>query len=131
MNSYTRHSRFAAALALLLSLMLATGPASSAPSAQVDATIHYLIEYVSGSDLTFVRNASEYTPGEAAVHMAKKYRHFRDDIATAEDFIALCASKSLMSGKPYLVVDRQGNTHNTGDWLRAALAAYQGQERQP
>ena len=29
-----------------------------------------------------------------------------------------------MSGKPYLVIDRQGNEFRTGDWLRAELAAY-------
>jgi len=131
MNMLTRQIRFTTRLALVLLLLLVTGPARSAPDAEVEATVRYLIEYVSGSDRTFVRNTSEYTPGEAAAHMEKKYRHFRDDIATPEDFIALCATKSLVSGQPYLVVDREGNTQRTGDWLRAALAAYavQGHQR--
>jgi hypothetical protein len=61
--------------------------------------------------------------------MKKKYRYFREDIATAEDFIELCATKSLLSGEPYLVIDRQGNESRTSDWLRAELAAWQARSR--
>jgi len=129
MNPHHRHMTFAAGIALALALLLATGPARSTPNAQTEQTIQHLIDYVSGSGLTFVRNASEYTPREATEHMLKKYRHFRDDIATPEDFIALCATRSLMSGKPYLVIDSQGKAIPTGDWLRAELAAYQVRSR--
>jgi len=125
MNANHRHMPFPAWITLALCLLLASGPSSAAPSVQTEQTIRHLIGYVSGSGLTFVRNTSEYTPDEAAEHMLKKYRHFRDDINTPEDFIELCASKSLMSGKPYLVIDSQGNPLPTGDWLRAELAAYQ------
>ena len=111
---------------LLLSLALLQGatPAASAPTAQTEQAIRHLIDHVSGSDMTFIRNGSEYTPLEAAEHMQKKYRHFRDDIDTAEDFIALCASKSLLSGKAYEVLDAQGKLRYTGNWLRAELATY-------
>jgi len=125
MTLHHRHLTFTAGIALALCLLLATGPARSAPNAQIEQTIQHLIGYVSGSDLTFVRNASEYTPKEAAEHMLRKYRHFRDDIDTPEEFIELCATRSLLSGKPYLVIDRQGNERPTSDWLRAELAAYQ------
>lgn len=110
--------------ALLLALLFGIGPASGAPNAATEQTIQHLIGYVSGSELTFVRNASEYRPAEAAAHMQKKYRHFRDDIDTAEDFIRLCATRSLLSGKPYRVVDRAGKTLPTADWLKAELAAH-------
>jgi hypothetical protein len=116
---------FAAGIALAVALLLATCPAGSAPTERAEQTIQHLLGYVSGSDLTFVRNASEYTPTEAAEHMLKKYRHFRDDIETPGDFIELCATKSLISGKPYLVIDRQGNVLRTSDWLRAELATWQ------
>lgn len=125
MKLYNRHMTFAAGIALALSLLLAAGPAGSEPTAQVSETIRYLIGQVAGSDMRFVRNDSEYTPDEAAGHMQKKYRHFRDDIDTPEDFIALCATKSLMSGKPYRVIDPLGNELSTSDWLRAELAAWQ------
>ena len=120
---------FAAGLALAVFLLLVAGPGRSEPTDRVDQTIQYLIGYVSGSGLTFIRNAREYTPGEAAGHMNKKYQHFRDDIESPEDFIELCATKSLLSGKPYLVVAGQGKEFRTSDWLRTELAAYQVQSQ--
>jgi hypothetical protein len=124
MQPLNRHITVVTGITLAV-LLLVSLPARSEPSGQVEQIIQHLITYVSGSDLRFVRNASEYTPQEAAAHMEKKYRHFRDDIETTEDFIELCATKSLLSGKPYLVVDRQGNETRTSDWLRAELAAWQ------
>jgi hypothetical protein len=129
MISRNRHIAMAANMLLAVFVLLAAGPADSQPSVPVEQTIRHLIAYVSGSDLRFVRNATEYTPREAATHMEKKYRYFRDDIVTAEDFIELCAAKSLLSGEPYLVIDRQGNESRTSDWLKAELAAWQARSR--
>jgi hypothetical protein len=129
MNSRNQHIAVTAGRVMAVFVLLAAGPADSQPSVPVEQTIRHLIAYVSGSDLRFVRNATEYTPLEAAAHMKKKYRYFREDIATAEDFIELCATKSLLSGEPYLVIDRQGNESRTSDWLRAELAAWQARSR--
>ena len=120
-----RHYRYPSripALFLGIGLLLACGLARGEPDAQAEATIRYLIERVTGSELIFVRNDNRYTPAQAASHMEVKYRHFRDDIDTPEDFIELCASRSLMSGEPYRVIDRNGNERLTGDWLRSVLA---------
>ena len=57
--------------------------------------------------------------------MNRKYQHTRGDIETPDEFIELCATKSLLSGKPYLVVAAEGKEQRTSDWLRAELAAYQ------
>ena len=119
-----KHLTTAAGIALAVCMLLAAGGVRSAPTAQLEQTVQHLIDYVSGSGLTFVRNASEYTPAEAAAHMLKKYHHFRDDIDTPEEFIELCATQSLLSGKPYLVIDNQGNEIPTSAWLRTELAAY-------
>jgi hypothetical protein len=124
MHPWNRHITLATGIAFLM-LLLAAGPAGSQPSGQDEQAIRHLIAYVSGSDLRFIRNAREYTPAEAAAHMRKKYRHFRDGIETADNFIELCATQSLLSGKPYLVIDRQGRERRTGDWLRDELAAWQ------
>jgi len=128
MQPWNRHIALATGIAFVM-LLLAAVPAGSQPSGQDEQAIQHLIAYVSGSDLRFVRNASEYTPPEAAAHMDKKYRHFRDDIETADDFIELCATKSLLSGKPYLVIDRQGQQRLSSDWLRAELAAWQARSQ--
>ena len=117
------HLPVISALMLGIGLLLAGGLARGEPDAQVDATIRYLIDRVAGSELTFVRNDTPYTPDRAAGHMEKKYRHFRDDIDSAEDFIELCASRSLMSGEPYRVIDRNGKQRLTADWLRSLLVA--------
>jgi hypothetical protein len=124
MRPQHRHLTFSTGIALAICLVLGPALAWSEPTARTDETIRYLVDHVAGSDMTFVRNDSEYTPAEAASHMLKKYRHFREDIATPEDFIELCASRSLMSGEPYRVIDSQGNERKTADWLRAELAEY-------
>ena len=89
-----------------------------------DKAIHYLLEYVARSDLTFIRNSGQYTAQEASAHMQKKYEHFRDKIGTPEQFIELCATRSLLSGKPYLVINKQGETIKTSEWLNAELEEY-------
>jgi len=90
----------------------------------VDNTVMHLISHVSGSGLTFIRNADTHTSVEAAEHMNNKYRHFKADIKTAEDFIERCANRSLLSGKHYLVINEQGEQVRTSEWLEAELADY-------
>ncbi len=90
----------------------------------VDETIQYLLEYVARSDLTFLRNSGQYTAQEASEHMQKKYEHFRDEIKSPERFIELCATRSILSGKPYLVINKQGETTKTSEWLNAELKEY-------
>lgn len=125
MKPQNRHLAFSTGITLAICLLLGPALAWSEPTARADATIRHLINHVAGSDMRFVRNDSEYTPEEAASHMQKKYRHFREDISTPEDFIELCATKSLMSGEPYRVIDPKGKERNTSDWLRNELAIYQ------
>ena len=129
MKPQNRHLAFSTGITLAICLLLGPALAWSEPTARADATIRHLINHVAGSDMRFVRNDSEYTPEEAASHKQKKYRHFREDISTPEDFIELCATKSLMSGEPYRVIDPKGNERNTSDWLRNELAIYQARAR--
>ncbi len=115
-----------AALLLCIALAAAGMPAVQAgPQAlSLEQTIGYLIEQVAASDRTFIRNASSYDGPQAAAHMTNKYRHFRDRIAGVDDFIELAASRSLLSGKPYLVVRADGSTQPTAQWLRELLARH-------
>jgi hypothetical protein len=111
-------------LSILFSLAPLAVTADTQPPAEVQAAVRYLIEYVSESDRTFIRNAHEYRSADAAEHMQRKYEHFRDRIHTVDDFIELAASRSLASGKPYLVVGQSGSTIPTADWLREVLATH-------
>lgn len=120
-----------ASLLLLLLLLALPFPgvhaahAGAAPQPDtLEQTIDFLIKQVATSGYTFIRNSQEYDSREAAGHMEKKYRHFHDRITTVDDFIELAASRSLLSGQPYLVLREDGTTMRTGAWLRDMLAAY-------
>ena len=114
-----------AVLTIALSAVFLLLPAAThaGQAVSLDRTIQHLIAYVARSDLTFVRNSAKYDGKQASEHMQKKYAHFRERIKTPEDFIELCASRSLLSGKPYLVITEQGEMR-TRDWLTAELQAY-------
>ena len=129
MTSDKKPMTFAAGIALALFMSLFMSPGAAEPTEKVDTTIQYLMKTVAGSGLTFIRNGNRAKPEKAAEHMNRKYEHFRDDIETPEDFIELCATKSLLTGKPYMVVDGQGRERRTSDWLRAELAVYQERNR--
>ena len=70
----------------------------------------------------FIRNDVRYSGKKASEHMQKKYAHFRDKIKAPEDFIELCASRSLLSGKPYLVINKKGEKISAR--LRTELVVY-------
>jgi len=118
------------ALVLLLASLAIGTPAIATPDANDARTIQYLLGYVRQSNLTFRRNFSSHTSEEAASHIQEKYHHFRDEIASPEDFIDMCASKSLMTGRYYLIIDEQGHETRTRDWLMKALNNYRN-ERNP
>ena len=83
--------------------------------------IEFLLNYVAGSDMSFIRNGTTYTAQEAAAHLKSKYDFFKAQIQTPEDFIRLAGSKSILSGSPYLVKTRDGKMQNSADWLGAVL----------
>ena len=90
--------------------------------AQTKAEIDELITYVQTSGVHFIRNGSEYSGAEGAQHLRDKLARAGDRIKTTEDFIFGIASKSSLSGRPYLVKFADGHTQPTGEWLRARLA---------
>jgi hypothetical protein len=122
-NSLSHPLSVIVATVTMLALTL-PGLARATPDAAVAETIEYLIASVSESDLTFIRNGKRYAGNEAAEHMRKKYDYFDDDIVSAEDFIRLAATRSLMSGKPYYVVLADGTRTKTADWLGTRLGEY-------
>jgi len=107
---------------LILCVLAPVGTAGQTDTA--DKTIQHLLAYVASSELTFIRNSRHYNAREASAHMQKKYAHFKNEITTPEKFIELCASRSLLSGKPYQVINRQGETLKTSEWLTTELTVY-------
>ena len=87
--------------------------------------IQHLLDYVGGSGCTFVRNGVESDAAAARKHLATKYQHAKSHIGSAEDFIRLVASRSSMTGQPYLVRCRSSQ-FLSADWLTDELRRYRG-----
>lgn len=125
--SPTLQPRAALPLLVFMLLFLSAGLpriSTGAQSDNIEAIIQHLIGHVSESGLVFIRNGDNHTSVEAAQHMLKKYEHYRDEILSPEDFIRLCATRSYLSGKPYLVIVDDGKETPTSRWLTAELENY-------
>ncbi len=109
---------------LALAIIPALAPSKAKAAETLEQTINYLLDYVAKSDATFIRNGQTYTPQEAANHIKAKYEHFRSEIKTPEDFIRLSASKSLLTGQPYLVQTKDGKELHLDDWLIVSLKTH-------
>ena len=113
--------------AALFFLAVSTGQIVRAES--LDDTINYLLDCVANSHATFIRNGQTHTPQEAVNHIKAKYEHFKSEIKTPEDFIRLSASKSLLTGQPYLVRMPDGKEVRLDAWLTTALKEHEAAAR--
>lgn len=109
--------------------MLSLGISSHALANSTDVEIEHLLQYVRKSNVIFIRNGQEYQPDEAAEHIMRKRDYFKDRIKTAEDFIYLCATKSLISGEPYRIRRKDGQVEETSKWLMDELKRYRKQKK--
>ena len=112
---------------ILACLLVFVFTPSNANAESLEQTINYLLDYVAKSDATFIRNGQTHAPQEAVNHIKTKYEHFKNEIKTPEDFIRLSASKSLLTGQPYLVRTRDGKETHLDEWLTAALKQHRAE----
>lgn len=109
--------------------------AAAAPAAVADvpdsqrAELAHLFAYVRTSGCRIERNGKLYPAAEGEGHMQKKYEHFHDEIDSTEKFIDLAASRSEVSGKPYLARCEGRPAVATRDWLLAELARFRAARR--
>ena len=115
---------FLAACAFFSLVLIApiASAAERAPAAQDE--INHLLSFIENSGLRFSRNGSEHTAKESADHLRDKLGQAGGRVKTADDFIVGIASKSYLSGKPYLMKTRDGKEVPTGPWLSEELARY-------
>jgi hypothetical protein len=108
---------------LVLAVVVWTCSALAQSSSSLEARkIEHLIAAVAQlSDAKFVRNGAAYDAGKAADHLRLKLREAGERVATAEDFIRLCASRSSVSGKPYEIEFADGRRITSEAFLRAKL----------
>lgn len=118
-SGYFDHMR---QLLFFIFALLLTAAIACAFDAQTKAEIDELITFVQTSSVRFIRNGTEYSGAEGGAHLRDKLAKAGDRVKTTEDFITGIASKSYISGKPYMVKFADGHTEPTGEWLRAHLA---------
>jgi hypothetical protein len=82
----------------------------------LEQTVDFLLHRIETADATFLRNGQAHTPQEAVAHVRAKYEHFKGQIKTPEDFIRMAATKSLLTGQPYLVRTRDGKEMPLNAW---------------
>ena len=115
---------------LLAIILLCAFTSTIVAGESLEQTVNYLFDYVAKSDATFIRNGQTHTPQEAVNHIKAKYEHFKSEIKTPEDFIRLVASKSLLTGKPYLVRAPDGKEMRLDVWLTNALKEYRASKHE-
>ena len=115
-------SFFVAVLLLLASSMaVLADPAPPAARAEINA----LLAKLQSSACEFNRNGAWYGADQARLHLQTKLNYLEDHnaVQTAEQFIALAASSSSVSGKPYLVRCGASAPVESRVWLTAELKA--------
>lgn len=120
--------RFQRVMWIFLSVLLCVSVAHGGEKGTAE-TVEHLLQMVRESDAAFIRNGKEHSAKDAAKHMKKKYEHFlkKKEIKTAEDFIRLAGTKSLLSGREYALKLADGREIKTAEWLRARLAEYRAE----
>ena len=118
--TYQRNRWFLSSIALLL---ITSGASSDVPPEQA-AEVEHLINYLADSDCRMVRNGRSHSAKDGAKHMQRKYKYFRDEISSTEEFIEYSATKSTMSGKYYEVQCAGQEPVLSSDWMLEELEAY-------
>ncbi len=125
MNRKRRGLLLGLPLVITAAVMFAA-PANATPSEQESQVIEQLIAQVAVARKTvFIRNGREVGAPAAAEHLRAKYRHFKDRIATASDFIRLAGTRSELTGVPYRVRLPDGKTLTSAEFLHDQLKALQ------
>jgi Family of unknown function (DUF5329) len=115
---------------LASAILIITFAGQTFAAESLEQTVNYLIDHVAKSNGTFIRNGASHTPAEAVEHIKAKYEHFKNQIKTPEDFIRLSASKSLLTGNPYLMRTPDGKEMRLDVWLTEALKQYRTENHQ-
>lgn len=106
-----------------LVLLVAGAARAQAPDMATTREIEQLFSVLGHSTCQFYRNGSWYSARKASAHLRRKYDYLleRGRIKSTEAFIELAASRSSMSGKPYLVKCGNAAPIQSKDWFSRKL----------
>lgn len=115
--------------ALLTGLAVAILSLSASAISDIDkAKIEFLISSIEKLDATFIRNNQEHTAKEAANHLRKKVKYVLSsslaENLTVESFIDQIASKSSLTGEPYLIHFSSGVVMEARVWFYQQLELF-------
>ena len=119
-------------IVLVLTLVLVAFQASAASRpAEEQASIDWLLDQISNSKATFIRNGKEYDAAKAVSHLKTKLTFAGRRVQTVRQFIVGVASHSEETGKPYEIRQPDGKQSPMATWLMERLAIYeQGKAKQ-
>lgn len=118
------HSMRAPGLLLVACLLASPAWAGGLPQA-ARAEIDGLLSRLAASHCHFQRNGVWHTADAAKVHLRRKLDHLasRGAVASTEEFIEQAATRSSVSGRPYLVKCGDQPAVSSDAWLHAELGA--------
>jgi len=108
---------------LFLVLLWSGVAPAQAPTMATTREIDLLFSVLEKSNCQFYRNGSWYSAQKASAHLRRKYDYLlkHDRVTSTESFIELAASRSSMSGKPYLVKCGNAAPIESKDWFSRKL----------
>ena len=113
----------------IIAFLLSSSVALARPAG---AEIEALLGYLKGLDgAVFIRNGSEHTAVEAEAHLRMKWQKQTEKIISAEDFVALCGSKSSISGQRYQIRFKDGQLRYCDEVLAERLREIRKKANQP
>lgn len=110
---------------LTFMLVLACADTAAKDLPATAGEIEGLFAALENSGCEFARNGAWYSAREASAHLRRKYEYLRGKggITTTESFIEFAATKSSMSGDPYLVRCRDTDPAPSKVWFSERLHA--------
>jgi Family of unknown function (DUF5329) len=111
---------------LLIGLGVAPCVATAESPTIAQIEVEYLLSAIASSGCEFFRNGEWFDSKKASAHLRDKYTALNTlgGIVTATDFIEQAATKSSMSGRPYLIRCAGAEPVPTNQWLHEALERY-------
>ena len=86
--------------------------------------IDHLLIFVENTECQYERNGKLHSVIDSVEHIKKRYKYFKKEIDSAEQFIALSATKSTRSGKYYMVLCKGSPKIRSQEWLHKELKNY-------
>jgi hypothetical protein len=108
---------------ILASVFLAAAFAAVQPPTSIRAEVDGLLATLDRSDCQFYRNGTWHDGHEAQAHLRMKYEYLvrKGLLHRTEDFIDAAATKSSLSGEPYLVRCPSHAPQPSAVWLNQRL----------